>query len=100
MSIEPFGYFRALPCGWEDCAETDEGAQPLYDQATVDALTAQLEQATAARKAAQESLERYKEACVKAETRADQAQGKAALLLAQRVPLSACRRPSLNLRTF
>ena len=28
---EPFGYFRALPMGWEDCAETDEGAIPLYE---------------------------------------------------------------------
>lgn len=47
MNIEPFGYFRALPCGWEDCAETDEGARPLYDQEAIDALTAQLEQARA-----------------------------------------------------
>ena len=29
---EPFGYFRALPMGWEDCAETDEGAIPLYER--------------------------------------------------------------------
>ena len=29
---EPFGYFRALPVGWEDCAETDEGAIPLYER--------------------------------------------------------------------
>ena len=35
---EPFGYFRAEPFGWTDCAETDEGAMALYDQAAVDAL--------------------------------------------------------------
>ena len=29
---EPFGYFRALPFGWEQCAETDEGAIALYDR--------------------------------------------------------------------
>jgi hypothetical protein len=29
---EPFGYFRALPDGWEDCAVTDEGARALYDE--------------------------------------------------------------------
>lgn len=27
---EPFGYFRALPFGWEQCAEGDEGAVALY----------------------------------------------------------------------
>jgi hypothetical protein len=27
---EPFGYFRAEPFGWTDCAETDEGAIALY----------------------------------------------------------------------
>ena len=27
---EPFGYFRAEPFGWTDCAATDEGAIPLY----------------------------------------------------------------------
>ena len=27
---EPFGYFRPEPFGWTDCAETDEGAIPLY----------------------------------------------------------------------
>ena len=31
-SAEPFGYFRALPMCWEDCAETDEGAIPLYER--------------------------------------------------------------------
>lgn len=27
---EPFGFFRALPFGWEQCAEGDEGAIALY----------------------------------------------------------------------
>ena len=27
----PFGYFRAEPFGWTDCAESDEGAKPLYE---------------------------------------------------------------------
>lgn len=27
---EPFGYFRAEPFGWIDCAESDEDAVPLY----------------------------------------------------------------------
>ena len=35
---EPFGYFRAEPFGWMDCAETDEDAVALYDQETVNAL--------------------------------------------------------------
>jgi sugar (pentulose or hexulose) kinase len=29
---EPFGYFRAEPFGWTDCAETDEGAIALYER--------------------------------------------------------------------
>jgi hypothetical protein len=29
--VEPFGYFRPEPFGWTDCAETDEGAIPLYE---------------------------------------------------------------------
>lgn len=28
---EPFGYFRAEAFCWTDCAETDEGAKPLYE---------------------------------------------------------------------
>jgi hypothetical protein len=28
----PFGYFRAEPFGWTDCAETDEGAIALYER--------------------------------------------------------------------
>jgi hypothetical protein len=28
---EPFGYFKAEPFGWIDCAETDDGAIALYE---------------------------------------------------------------------
>jgi len=28
---EPFGYFKAEPFGWTDCAEMDEGAIALYE---------------------------------------------------------------------
>lgn len=28
---EPFGYFRCHIDGWENCAETDEGARALYE---------------------------------------------------------------------
>lgn len=31
VGMEPFGYFKAEPFGWTDCAETDEGAIALYD---------------------------------------------------------------------
>ena len=30
-SAEPFGYFKAEPFGWTDCAETDDGAIALFD---------------------------------------------------------------------
>lgn len=32
---EPFGYFKAEPFGWRDCAEGDEGATALYDEAAM-----------------------------------------------------------------
>lgn len=32
MNTEPFGYFKAEPFGWTDCAETDEGAIALYER--------------------------------------------------------------------
>lgn len=35
----PFGYFRALPFGWEQCAETDDGAIALYEHPTTPAAT-------------------------------------------------------------
>jgi len=28
---EPFGYFKAEPFGWTDCAETEESAKALYE---------------------------------------------------------------------
>lgn len=41
---EPFGYFKAEPFGWRDCAETDEGAVALYEapQPQADARDAEL----------------------------------------------------------
>lgn len=45
---EPFGYFRAEPFGWVQCAETDEGAVALYEKATVDVLTRQRDELLAA----------------------------------------------------
>ena len=36
--IEPFGYFRALPFGWKDCSDKDEGAVALYEQNVIDSL--------------------------------------------------------------
>lgn len=48
---EPFGYFRAEPFGWTDCAETDEGAVALYDQETVNALQGRCDELLSAAKA-------------------------------------------------
>ena len=45
---EPFGYFKTEPFGWSDCTETDEGAQPLYDQAAIDELKKQRDELLAA----------------------------------------------------
>lgn len=39
---EPFGYFRALPFGWEDCAATDDGAQALYDEDAIHTQAARI----------------------------------------------------------
>lgn len=39
---EPFGYFRAMPFGWEDCAATDEGARALYDEDAISAQAARI----------------------------------------------------------
>jgi hypothetical protein len=33
---EPFGYFRAEPFGWTDCAPDAEGAKALYEHPGVD----------------------------------------------------------------
>ena len=35
---EPFGYFRAEPFGWTECAETDEGAIALYERPAAPAV--------------------------------------------------------------
>ena len=40
-NIEPFGYFRADACGWTDCHDDDEGAQPLWDNAAMCAIEKQ-----------------------------------------------------------
>ena len=31
LTVEPFGYFRPEPFGWEICAADDEGAIALYE---------------------------------------------------------------------
>ena len=31
LKQEPFGYFKAEPFGWTDCAETDDDAKALYE---------------------------------------------------------------------
>ena len=48
MTIEPFGYFKPEPFGWTDCAETDEGAQPLWDNAAMCAVEKQRDDLLAA----------------------------------------------------
>ena len=40
-NIEPFGYFKADVCGWTDCHDDDEGAQPLWDSAAMCAIEKQ-----------------------------------------------------------
>jgi hypothetical protein len=40
QAAEPFGYFRAEPFGWTNCAETDEGAIALYEHPAAKASTA------------------------------------------------------------
>lgn len=29
--LEPFGYFKAEPFSWTDCASDDDGAMPLFN---------------------------------------------------------------------
>ena len=53
---EPFGFFKAEPFGWTDCAETDEGAQPLFDQAAIDAISKQRDELLADLTAARNAL--------------------------------------------
>ena len=43
---EPFGYFRSNLDGWEDCAETADGAKALYEYSTIASLRADLEVAS------------------------------------------------------
>jgi len=57
---EPFGYFRAEPFGWTDCAKTDEGAIPLYDRPTeVDHLKNELRQSDDMLKAVADLCQKY-----------------------------------------
>jgi hypothetical protein len=39
---KPFGYFRAEPFGWTDCAPTDEGAIPLYTKVDSQGIAKQI----------------------------------------------------------
>ncbi len=39
---EPFGYFRAQPDGWEDCAATADGARALYDEDAISTQSARI----------------------------------------------------------
>ena len=57
--IEPFGFFRAEPFGWTNCAETDDGAAPLYDQAAIDGLVKQRDELLAALDECRLALEPY-----------------------------------------
>ncbi|MBK9497394.1 MAG: hypothetical protein IPO08_23310 [Xanthomonadales bacterium] len=38
--LEPFGYFRSTPFGWEDCSDKDDGAKALYEITPDQALEA------------------------------------------------------------
>lgn len=60
---EPFGYFRQEPFGWTDCADTDEGAKPLYDQETVDELVMQREELLEALDVVSEAITRAHAGC-------------------------------------
>lgn len=53
---EPFGYFRAEPFGWTDCADTDEGAVALYDAATIAQLERSARELRLAAIAAEDAL--------------------------------------------
>lgn len=55
---EPFGYFKAEPFGWTDCAETDECAKPLYEQADIDLLVKQRDELLAVAIHAAEQIRR------------------------------------------
>ena len=44
MVPEPFGYFRCTLDGWVDCAETDEGARPLYEYSEIAKRDAEIDE--------------------------------------------------------
>lgn len=45
---EPFGYFKPEPFGWTDCAETDDGAIPLFDKVAIRSIQKQRDELLAA----------------------------------------------------
>ena len=64
---EPFGYFKAEPFGWTDCAETDEGAQPMWDNNAMCAIEKQRDDALTAKAQYQTMLADMTERCHDAE---------------------------------
>lgn len=55
---EPFGYFRATPFGWEDCAQGDDGAQALYDETAISTQAARIASLEAERDQLRSRLDR------------------------------------------
>ena len=64
--IDPFGYFKHTPFGWEDCGEYGDGATPLYDREAVDQLIAGRNRFFTERNAARAEIHRASEALVEA----------------------------------
>jgi hypothetical protein len=54
---EPFGYFKAEPFGWTDCAETDGDAIPLFDKAAIHLIQKQRDELLAALEASRNALD-------------------------------------------
>ena len=57
---EPFGYFRATPFGWEDCAQGDDGAQALYDDDAISTQAARIASLEAERDQLRAEVERLR----------------------------------------
>lgn len=57
---EPFGYFRATPFGWEDCAQGDDGAQALYDETAISTQAARIASLEAERDQLRVEVERLR----------------------------------------
>lgn len=56
---DPFGYFKAEPFGWTDCAETDDDAIPLYDKVAIRLIQKQRDELLAALEDIAQWTERY-----------------------------------------